>query len=273
MESTPNYYSVLPAHVRYDTQLTFFAKVLYGEISALSNKFGYCFATNDYFAKLYHCTTTTVSQTIQSLLIAEHISIETTNVGGQNQRRLRLKIGYPHVKKLTGGKTVKNNDIQPDHLQENLHHNTTSIRPYNNTSILHTPQTETDTESTTLVGKSAHARLLSLYEQVWENKMGVLPEKVKLSSAGSVAVKKLNRENGEMFSALMIIAFFEWKGLDGKDPNANRSVANAGYPLAWIGTKSKLLRMYIEKTLKITTDEQAQESLQEVLKTLTKKHD
>jgi len=271
MESTPNYYSVIPANVRYDKSLTFFAKILYGEISALSNKFGYCFATNSYFANLYQCSSSTISQSVQKLRDTGHISVEIKNTGGQNQRRLLLKTGYPPSRKPTVGQTAENNDISPDHLVENSYHNTTSIRPYNTTSIIHTPQTKTDTESTILVGKSAHARLLSLYELVWENKMGVLPEKVKLSSAGSAAVKKLNRENGEMFAALMIITFFEWKGLDGKDPNANRSVANAGYPLAWIGTNAKLLRVYIEKTLGITTDKQAEEGLQEVLKTLTKK--
>jgi len=269
METTPNYYSVIPAYVRYDNKLTFFAKVLYGEISSLSNKFGYCFATNDYFAKLYQCTSRTVSQAVQDLITADHISIETENVGGQNQRRLRLNLEQPPRRKLPRGQTVKNNDIIPDHLEENFHHNTTSTRPYNNTSILPT----TPPDKPLLMGKSAHARLLSLYELVWSNKMGVLSEQVKLSSAGSVAVKKLNRENGEMFSALMIIAFFEWRGLDGKDANANRSVANAGYPLAWIGTKSKLLRMYIENTLKITTEEQAKKSLQDVLKNLKNTHD
>lgn len=51
-----NYYSVVPAEVKYNNELTQRAKLIYGEISSLSNKMGHCFATNNYFAKLYRWT-------------------------------------------------------------------------------------------------------------------------------------------------------------------------------------------------------------------------
>lgn len=49
----PAYYAVLSAKVRYDKKLTPNAKLLYAEITALSNNLGFCYAKNRYFEKLY----------------------------------------------------------------------------------------------------------------------------------------------------------------------------------------------------------------------------
>ena len=48
-----NYYAIIPSIVRYDKELTDKAKLLYGEITCLCNKEGYCFATNNYQRKIY----------------------------------------------------------------------------------------------------------------------------------------------------------------------------------------------------------------------------
>jgi hypothetical protein len=53
MKDHPNYYGILPAKVRYCEALPPLAKVLFSEITALSNQWGYCTATNGYFADLY----------------------------------------------------------------------------------------------------------------------------------------------------------------------------------------------------------------------------
>ena len=67
MEERPNYYAIIPANIRYDNTLPPNAKLLYGEITALCNKDGYCHATNEYFAKLYSVSTRTITEWIKKL--------------------------------------------------------------------------------------------------------------------------------------------------------------------------------------------------------------
>ena len=66
MKENPTYYANIPANVRY-SNLKPNAKLLYGEITALSNKLGYCFASNSYFANLYGVSKNTVSRWISDL--------------------------------------------------------------------------------------------------------------------------------------------------------------------------------------------------------------
>ena len=71
----PNYYAIIPADVRYDERLTPNAKLLYGEITALSGKNGQCWALNDYFAKLYKVDKRTITRWITDLKNCNYISV------------------------------------------------------------------------------------------------------------------------------------------------------------------------------------------------------
>ena len=70
----PNYYAIIPACVRYDNRLKPNEKLLYSEITALSNKTGLCFATNKYFADLYEVEIETISRWIRHLKDLGYIS-------------------------------------------------------------------------------------------------------------------------------------------------------------------------------------------------------
>jgi len=80
MTEKPNYYAVLPAKVRYDTNLSSLCKLMYAEISALSNLKGKCWATNKYFATLYEVTPRTISRMISQLKEHGHIIVEDTKL-------------------------------------------------------------------------------------------------------------------------------------------------------------------------------------------------
>ena len=72
----PNYYAIIPANVRYDNELKPNEKLLYGEICALTNEDGCCWATNDYFAKLYDASKETISRWIKHLAEKQYIKIK-----------------------------------------------------------------------------------------------------------------------------------------------------------------------------------------------------
>jgi len=66
-EVKKSYYAIIPATVRYDSKLTPNAKLLYGEITALCNEKGYCWAGDGYFINLYECSRSTIQRWFKQL--------------------------------------------------------------------------------------------------------------------------------------------------------------------------------------------------------------
>ena len=95
----PSYYAIIPANVRYDKRLTDKAKLLYGEITCLSNKTGECWASNQYFADLYGVSKQTISNTISLLIKYGYITSELIyKDGGKEVEKRVLKIPvYPII--------------------------------------------------------------------------------------------------------------------------------------------------------------------------------
>lgn len=72
----PGYWTVIPAAVRYDRALPPNAKLLYGEVAALSDKRGYCYAQNSYFAELFGLSDRSVSRLLAALAERGYLRME-----------------------------------------------------------------------------------------------------------------------------------------------------------------------------------------------------
>ena len=98
-EVRPSYYAVIPADVRYDDGIPPNAKLLYGEISALIGKDGFCYASNAYFMKLYGFSDPTISRLISQLEKAGYIrrEMEKGSNGQVRRRKLYLSVSVPEI--------------------------------------------------------------------------------------------------------------------------------------------------------------------------------
>ncbi|MDH6367155.1 MULTISPECIES: helix-turn-helix domain-containing protein [unclassified Breznakia] len=63
----PAYYGVIPATIRYDKKIPTSEKVLFAELTALCNKTGYCWPTDNYLCELYEVGRTTVQRWLNNL--------------------------------------------------------------------------------------------------------------------------------------------------------------------------------------------------------------
>lgn len=87
----PSYWSITPAFVRYSEDLTLLQRYLYSEITSLTNKEGYCWASNAYFARLYKKNPNYISNCLNDMAKKGYIRIEITQDKG-NYRKIWIAI-------------------------------------------------------------------------------------------------------------------------------------------------------------------------------------
>jgi hypothetical protein len=120
LKDYPNYFAVIPARVRYDKTLCSDAKLLYGEISALCNVKGYCWAQNDYFARLYNVSDRTIQRWLTSLKTAGVVSVEYSFKAGTKEiesRKIRItapQADSPDRSKSAAEKTPPAKSAEPE---------------------------------------------------------------------------------------------------------------------------------------------------------------
>jgi uncharacterized phage protein (TIGR02220 family) len=132
-EMQKSYYAIIPANVRYDKELAPNAKLLYGEITALCNEKGYCWASNSYFSDLYNVSKVSISKWVNQLVAKGYLHSDIHYKEGTKEilnRYLRI-VNDPIKEKL-------NTPIKEKFKDNNTSFNTTS----NNTKEIYIPVSE-----------------------------------------------------------------------------------------------------------------------------------
>ena len=133
----PNYYAIIPAEVRYNEKLTANSKLLFGEITALTNKTGVCWANNKYFAELYNVDKKTVSRWIHQLQEEGYLDIvmeynkETKQI---TKRSMKITTSTPMDKIVGGGQ--KDPQGRDKNVQDNIYNNNNKNNIKKNTATL-----------------------------------------------------------------------------------------------------------------------------------------
>lgn len=132
----PGYWAVIPAPVRYDDRIPANAKLLYGEISALCDMKGFCWAKNEYFAQLFGWAAPTVTRLLASLRDAGYLAVEMVPTSTGSERRIFAglctggvrKIAETPLRKNVGGVSAKM--ITPLQYKGNSTYEHTPLTPH-----------------------------------------------------------------------------------------------------------------------------------------------
>lgn len=178
-----SYYAIIPAEVRYDEELPPNAKLLYGEITSLCNEKGYCWATNQYFADLYHVKVWSISNWIKLLSQKNYIHLEIIYKEGSNQiiqRRLYIN------------PILKNHNTYCEKSQEGIlkNHNTPNVKNHkdNNKDINNTFNNKEEVSKhkygeyqRVLLTDKEHTHLVELYGSSLDEHIKILDEYIETS--------------------------------------------------------------------------------------------
>ncbi len=132
----PNYYAILTAEVRYDKSLSPLEKLLFAEVTALSNNYWYCRASNKYFADLYDRNEKYISSVLSKLQKSWYIEIIIDqkkwndrkiyigiqkNLNTPIQKNLNTyseKPEHNNIKNNTRINTIINNDSEEENISD-----------------------------------------------------------------------------------------------------------------------------------------------------------
>ena len=190
MNEHRGYYAIIPAIVRYDNHLNGNAKLLYGELTALANERGYCWATNQYFANLYNVSKRTIISWLKQLEERNYIKMQIfykTNSKMVDRRHIYI-LPYPTDTEfytpseenfITYGKNHQEGDEEnfTTPSEENFTENNTLIN-----------NTKNNTKNIYSVEQSS--TMSELFEKVWKT----YPKKTNKKKAKEQFLKKIKSD-------------------------------------------------------------------------------
>ena len=99
-----NYFAIMPAKVRYDENLKPMEKLIYSEITVLTNFKGYCYATNSYFAKLYGVHKNSICAWISNLVKYGYLKVEYVLKEIEGEKKQERRIYIVDIKEINQAK-------------------------------------------------------------------------------------------------------------------------------------------------------------------------
>lgn len=184
-EQLKSYYAIIPAEVRYDEDLPPNAKLLYGEITSLCNEKGYCWASNQYFADLYHSSISAVQKWVSALVKKGYINLELVYKEGTKQvlhRKLYITPGvniYTTSHKNLYDPGVKN--YMTPGVNICVENNKDINNTFNNKKDVYTHKHKYGEYQHVLLTEKEHTHLLELYGSSLDEHIKILDEYIETS--------------------------------------------------------------------------------------------
>ena len=117
---------ILPISILGDSNLTPLERLLLISILSLCKQKGYCWATNEYFAKLFNVRKQTISKSISSLSKNNYIELKFDNSEKNSSKRI-IKISNTLTKIILGIKENMNTIVNKNHNQYNKYNKKKNI--------------------------------------------------------------------------------------------------------------------------------------------------
>lgn len=184
-EQQRSYYAIIPANVRYDKDLAPNAKLLYGEITALCNEKGYCWASNQYFAELYGVSILSIKRWVNSLVTKGYVYRTLTykpNSKEVDKRILSIdggiKIDTTSVQKCYDP-SIKNDTSSS--IKNDTDNNTSINNTFNNKKDVYTRKHKYGEYQHVLLTDKEHTHLVELYGPSLDEHIKILDEYIETS--------------------------------------------------------------------------------------------